>query len=261
MSGMARCALRISAVLENPPTELATSSFEAPQLDFSPLEPQNFMTPKSLLGILVDGPRKPPTLLHFEASRNVIVSPIIKGDTKEVSIAAASIFAKVVRDKIMINLSNEEMFKDWNLNSHKGYPVAEHKKMLKMKTPLSIHRWSFTPVLEGLITEGRLPKRLLIDVAARKKVLETRSLLRERGLESGNAEECLKFVENEILSKHDLEMDKIKTEKKRLKLDKLNVKAKAKVGNSLNTSYSKRRKVIDNQTESEETILIGNNNI
>lgn len=67
--------------------------------------------------------------------------PIIKGDAKSVSIAAASIMAKVTRDRIMVEY--DDIFPDYGFAGHKGYGSAEHIAALKKYGPTPIHRRSF----------------------------------------------------------------------------------------------------------------------
>lgn len=73
---------------------------------------------------------------------------IIKGDSKSISIAAASILAKVTRDRIMKKY--DEKYPQYNFKKHKGYPTKEHKELLKKYGPCPIHRRSFGPVKECL---------------------------------------------------------------------------------------------------------------
>jgi ribonuclease HII len=73
---------------------------------------------------------------------------IIKGDAKSISIAAASILAKVTRDRLMKQY--DEMYPEYNFKKHKGYPTKEHKELLKKYGPCKIHRRSFGPVKECL---------------------------------------------------------------------------------------------------------------
>ncbi len=67
--------------------------------------------------------------------------PIIKGDAKSVSIAAASILAKVTRDRIMTEYA--ELFPAYGFERNKGYGSAEHIEALKHKGPCQIHRRTF----------------------------------------------------------------------------------------------------------------------
>ncbi len=83
---------------------------------------------------LVDGNRVP-TNMPIDAEF------VIKGDGSIFSIAAASIIAKVTRDRIMLELDKE--FPQYNLAQHKGYPTFEHRSLLMKHGPCSIHRTSY----------------------------------------------------------------------------------------------------------------------
>lgn len=67
--------------------------------------------------------------------------PIIKGDAKSVSIAAASILAKVTRDHMMMEYG--ELFPEYGFEKHKGYGTAVHIAALKEIGPCPIHRRTF----------------------------------------------------------------------------------------------------------------------
>ena len=67
--------------------------------------------------------------------------PIIKGDAKSVSIAAASIIAKVTRDRLMVQY--DEVFPEYGFASNKGYGAQMHLEALKKYGPTPIHRRSF----------------------------------------------------------------------------------------------------------------------
>lgn len=67
--------------------------------------------------------------------------PIIKGDTKSISIAAASIVAKVFRDRMMVEYDKE--YPGYGFASNKGYGSEEHVRALKKLGPCPIHRRSF----------------------------------------------------------------------------------------------------------------------
>ena len=69
---------------------------------------------------------------------------IVKGDSASLSIAAASIIAKVTRDNLMIELDVEYPYYCWKKN--KGYGPSEHRKALEMYGPCKYHRKSFSPI-------------------------------------------------------------------------------------------------------------------
>ena len=74
--------------------------------------------------------------------------PIIKGDTKSLSIAAASILAKTARDARMRAL--DAVYPGYGFAQHKGYPVPAHFRALRRLGPCPIHRRSFGVVREVL---------------------------------------------------------------------------------------------------------------
>jgi len=69
---------------------------------------------------------------------------ITKGDSKAISIAAASIIAKVTRDRLM--LEAHEKYPQYNFDKHKGYGTKLHIEKLKKYGPCPIHRLTFRPV-------------------------------------------------------------------------------------------------------------------
>lgn len=85
------------------------------------------------------------TKLDFDQYK---VEPIIKGDSKSASIAAASIIAKVTRDRIMKEL--DSLYPLYNFKQHKGYPTQRHRKLLEQYGPCEVHRKTFSPVRQLL---------------------------------------------------------------------------------------------------------------
>lgn len=72
---------------------------------------------------------------------DIMQVPIIKGDAKSVSIAAASILAKVTRDHMMVEY--DQLFPDYGFAKHKGYGTAAHIQAIQELGPCPIHRRSF----------------------------------------------------------------------------------------------------------------------
>jgi ribonuclease HII len=83
--------------------------------------------------------------------------PIIKGDSLSLSIAAASIIAKVTRDRLMAEY--HDMFPEYDFLSHKGYGTRKHLQRLARHGPCSIHRRTFTPVHEAILAAKRESSR------------------------------------------------------------------------------------------------------
>lgn len=74
---------------------------------------------------------------------------LVKGDSLSHSIAAASIIAKVRRDRLMVTLA--EKYPGYGFEIHKGYPTAAHIQALKKLGPSPVHRRSFAPVAQLLL--------------------------------------------------------------------------------------------------------------
>jgi ribonuclease HII len=80
-------------------------------------------------------------------------NPLIKGDLRSHSIAAASIVAKVTRDRLMKEL--HEKYPQYNFHKHKGYGTKEHLSLIRKHGPCEAHRKSFRPVSE--MVKGACP--------------------------------------------------------------------------------------------------------
>lgn len=93
--------------------------------------------------VLVDGNRCPPVRLPCKA--------IVQGDATVAAIAAASILAKTARDAQMLAL--HELYPQYGLDRHKGYPTAAHLAALRLHGVVSIYRRSFRPVRELIAPE------------------------------------------------------------------------------------------------------------
>ena len=71
---------------------------------------------------------------------------VVKGDSKSMSIAAASVLAKVARDRLCLELDRE--FPQYGIAKHKGYGTKEHKEALRKYGPSPIHRKKFIRFLD-----------------------------------------------------------------------------------------------------------------
>ena len=83
--------------------------------------------------VIVDGNRSPNLSLKEKL--------IVQGDKKSLSIAAASIVAKYIRDKIMEKYA--KIFPEYQFEKHKGYPTKKHRELIKEYGACKIHRKSF----------------------------------------------------------------------------------------------------------------------
>lgn len=90
--------------------------------------------------VLVDGNRCPVLPMRSE--------PVVKGDSRVPAIAAASILAKVARDREMLEL--DQQYPGYGIAGHKGYPTPVHLAALRALGATPIHRRSFGPVRKAL---------------------------------------------------------------------------------------------------------------
>jgi ribonuclease HII len=93
--------------------------------------------------VLIDGNRLPVMAVQMEA--------IVKGDAKVKAISAASILAKVHRDRLCLTLHAQHP--QYGFDAHKGYPTAEHLAALRAHGACVQHRRSFAPVRELLVPD------------------------------------------------------------------------------------------------------------
>ncbi|MFM8339619.1 MAG: ribonuclease HII [Fluviibacter sp.] len=92
---------------------------------------------------LIDGNRIP-------AGLPCSADAIIKGDAKEPAISAASILAKTHRDAQLLELDRQ--YPQYGFARHMGYPTAAHLEALRMHGPSPVHRRSFSPVAQSLLS-------------------------------------------------------------------------------------------------------------
>lgn len=92
--------------------------------------------------LLIDGPIRLATLPLPQ-------QPVIRGDTLCLSIAAASILAKVSRDRCMIEL--DARYPQYGFARHKGYGTPQHRAALAIHGPSPVHRHSFAPIRTTLL--------------------------------------------------------------------------------------------------------------
>jgi ribonuclease HII len=86
--------------------------------------------------LLIDGNRTPSFEVPTEA--------VVEGDAKSISIAAASVLAKVTRDRLMVEL--DAKWPQYGFKRHKGYGTAQHLEAIRVHGPCPIHRKTFDPI-------------------------------------------------------------------------------------------------------------------
>lgn len=91
--------------------------------------------------VLVDGNRLIPEVHSSQEA-------VVKGDGKSASIAAASILAKVARDRLMVQA--HEKFPQYDFINNKGYGTPSHQEALRRHGPCALHRRSFSPIINAV---------------------------------------------------------------------------------------------------------------
>lgn len=89
---------------------------------------------------LIDGNRVPKNM-------KIPCETIVKGDSKSLSVAAASVLAKVTRDRLLLEIDKE--YPQYNFKKHKGYGTKEHTDLILKYGPSPVHRMSFLKKLLG----------------------------------------------------------------------------------------------------------------
>jgi len=87
---------------------------------------------------------------------DIPVEKIIKGDAKSISIAAASIIAKVTRDRLLLEL--DKKYPEYGFSSHKGYPTKKHLEAIEKYGIFDEYRKTYGPVKKIIEKQGNLLK-------------------------------------------------------------------------------------------------------
>ena len=125
--------------------------FSIAEVDAAEIDRINILNAtKKAMKLAVEGLKTRPDVLLIDAvdlkGTGIPVQPIIKGDTLSVSIAAASILAKVYRDRKMEEF--DRIYPQYGFARHKGYGTPEHYESLRVHGLSILHRRSFTRNLE-----------------------------------------------------------------------------------------------------------------
>jgi ribonuclease HII len=91
--------------------------------------------------VLIDG--------HQRCSARGAQTPVIEGDGKSYSIAAASVLAKVTRDRMMLEF--DRRWPEYAFAEHKGYGTKAHLAALARHGPCPVHRMSFAPLKKEIV--------------------------------------------------------------------------------------------------------------
>lgn len=129
--------------------------------------------------VLVDGNRVPENMPCASES-------VVKGDSLAYSISAASVIAKVTRDRIMNDLHKQ--YPAYGFDSHKGYPSPSHRMILSQVGPCPEHRVSYRPVREAAEKHGDkvlLDRARAVDARKEKVKKDTSSSPKSKGRKGG----------------------------------------------------------------------------
>jgi ribonuclease HII len=140
----------LSEFIRNEAISYSIETFEAEEVDRVGLSE---LTQRAFLQSIRDLKIRPQFVLtdmfRIDTIRKKYQKNIVNGDSKSISIASASIVAKVYRDEIMIKM--HEKYPVYGFDRHKGYGTGYHIDALKKYGPCDIHRKSFKPVKELLV--------------------------------------------------------------------------------------------------------------
>jgi len=104
---------------------------------------------KLAMKVAIENLSKPPDFLIIDAVslQSIPIKQLspIKGESVSASVAAASIIAKVTRDRLMLEYHNQ--YPQYNFDKNKGYPTKEHLETLQIYGPCPVHRKSFFRVM------------------------------------------------------------------------------------------------------------------
>lgn len=135
---------RLFKQIQNQAIDYAIGSAEPAEIDaLNILQATKLAMKRSIEGLKVR-----PHYLLIDALRLPDIElpqlPLIGGDHLSASIAAASILAKVTRDRLMVQLHS--LYPEYTFSKNKGYGTSEHMQVLKRLGPCPLHRKSFTPI-------------------------------------------------------------------------------------------------------------------
>ncbi len=135
---------RLDGLIRQKAVAVSIAQVDAPEIDSINI----LQASLKAMQLAVDGLKVRPRSLLVDGNQPIPHSipqkTVVHGDAVSSSIAAASIVAKVYRDKLMAGFS--ERFPQYNFQKHKGYATREHRQALKLYGPCPLHRRSFKGV-------------------------------------------------------------------------------------------------------------------
>lgn len=148
---------KLFAVLHSSGAAIGTGIAEAPEIDcVNILQASLLAMKRAVLDCAGSGDCQVDFLLvdgTFCVPMDLPQQFLVKGESKSASIAAASIIAKVTRDRLMAGYHKK--YPQYNFGQHKGYPTKEHRRAVAEHGPSPIHRRSFKGVREFCLQEHR----------------------------------------------------------------------------------------------------------
>ncbi len=135
---------RLDGLIRQKAVAVSIAQVDAPEIDSINI----LQASLKAMQLAVDGLKVRPRSLLVDGNQpiphTIPQKTVVHGDAVSSSIAAASIIAKVYRDKLMAGFS--ERFPQYNFQKHKGYATREHRQALKLYGPCPLHRRSFRGV-------------------------------------------------------------------------------------------------------------------
>jgi ribonuclease HII len=148
--------IRFAAAIRRKALAWAVAAVDVETIDRINIRRASLLAMKLAVAQLAKAPDDPlPDYLLIDG-RDTIDFPcpqqaVVKGDARSMSIAAASVVAKVHRDQLLVEL--DSVYPGYGLARHKGYCVAEHLDALRRLGPTPLHRRSFGPVAQRTLFE------------------------------------------------------------------------------------------------------------
>ncbi|MCK8825643.1 ribonuclease HII [Fuchsiella alkaliacetigena] len=142
---------KLFAVIQKQAIDLGVGIVEAGEIDKINIRQANYRAMRQAIDSLTESPDY--LLVDGEEIPGIEIEQqkVVDGDQLSISIAAASIIAKVTRDRILVEY--DQQYPEYGFKKHKGYGTEEHVAALEEVGPCAIHRYSFSKVKEAALSE------------------------------------------------------------------------------------------------------------